>query len=166
MIKLILSSFVVFYSCLAFSQSVVVDVTLNPMGDFKAKSSAVKGFATKAGDEFKAENIIVDLKTLKTGVELRDEHTQKHLGVKEHPEAILLKARGKGGKGVAKIKIKGIEKEVRGTYKLLNGGKQLEATFPVTLSDFDIKDINYMGVGVEDEVQVTVVVPVQEGAAQ
>lgn len=149
---------------LAFSQGVsaqsaMVDVVLNPMGDFKAKTSAVTGFATQKGDEITAENIVVNLKSLKTGVELRDKHTQKHLETGKFPEAVLLSAKGKGGKGVGKIKIRGIEKDISGTYKV--AGKKLQAKFKVKLSDFGITDINYMGVGVEDEATVTVVVPVK-----
>lgn len=147
------------FSFSAIAQNVSVDVVLNPMGDFKLKTSDVKGTATVKGDEVSASNIVVNLKSLKTGVELRDKHTQKHLDTKTHPEAILVSATGKGGKGKGKIKIKGIEKDVDGTYKV--EGKTLKADFKVTLSDFGIKDINYMGVGVEDQVTIHVAVPVK-----
>ncbi|MGE5085923.1 MAG: YceI family protein [Bacillota bacterium] len=143
----------------AFAQSVVVDITLNPMGDFKAKTTQVKGAATIKGDEVSAQNIVVNLKSLTTGVELRDKHTQKHLETSKYPEAVLVSATGKGGKGVGKLKIRGIEKEVSGTYKV--EGKVLKADFPVKISDFGIQDINYMGVGVEDTVTLHVAVPVK-----
>jgi len=143
----------------ASAQSVVVDVILNPMGDFKAKTSDVKGFATMKGDEVSAENIVVNLKSLKTGVELRDKHTQKYLETPKFPEAVLVSATGKGGKGKGKIKIRGVEKDIEGTYKV--EGKLLKADFKLTLSDFDIKDINYMGVGVEDEITLHVAVPMK-----
>jgi polyisoprenoid-binding protein YceI len=146
-------------SSLSFALSVSLDVVLNPMGDFKAKTSDVKGFATVKGDEVSASNIIVNLKSLKTGVELRDKHTQKHLQTDKFPEAVLLSATGKGGKGTGKIKIKGVEKDIAGTYKV--EGKTLKAEFKLSLPDFDIKDINYMGVGVEDEVKLVVAVPVK-----
>lgn len=143
----------------AMAQSVTVDVILNPMGDFKAKTSDVKGFATMKGDEVSAENIVVNLKSLKTGVELRDKHTQKYLETPKFPEAVLVSATGKGGKGKGKIKIRGVEKDIEGTYKV--EGKLLKADFKLTLSDFDIKEINYMGVGVEDEVTLHVAVPMK-----
>lgn len=143
----------------AFAQSVVVDVTLNPMGDFKAKTTQVKGEAIVKGDEVSAQNIVVNLTSLKTGVELRDKHTQKHLETSKFPEAVLVSATGKGGKGTGKLKIRGIEKEVAGTYKV--EGKLLKADFTVKISDFGIKDINYMGVGVEDTVTLHVAVPVK-----
>ncbi|WII73699.1 YceI family protein [Bdellovibrio sp. 22V] len=143
----------------AMAQSVTVDVVLNPMGDFKAKTSDVKGSAVVKGDEVSAENIVVNLKGLKTGVELRDKHTQKHLDTTKFPEAVLVSATGKGGKGKGKIKIRGVEKDVEGTYKV--EGKVLKADFKLNISDFGISDINYMGVGVEDEVTLHVAVPVK-----
>lgn len=146
-------------SSMSFAQSVSVDVVLNPMGDFKAKTSDVKGFATVKGDEVSASNITVNLKNLKTGVELRDKHTQKHLQTDKFPEAILVSATGKGGKGTGKIKIKGVEKDIAGTYKV--EGKTLKAEFKLSLPDFGITDINYMGVGVEDEVKLAVSVPIK-----
>lgn len=147
------------FSYTALAQSVVVDVVLNPMGDFKAKTSDVKGEAVVNGDTVSASNIVVNLKNLKTGVELRDKHTQKHLGTDKFPEAVLVSATGKGGKGTGKIKIRGIEKDIAGVYKV--DGKTLKAKFKLTLSDFGIEDINYMGVGVEDEVTLNVSVPVK-----
>lgn len=157
----ILAAFVLVFgfSLTSLAQSVVVDVVLNPMGDFKAKTSDVKGEAVVNGDQVSAENIVVDLKNLKTGVELRDKHTLKHLDVKTYPQALLISATGKGGKGTGKIKIRGVEKDIAGVYKV--DGKVLKAKFKLKLSDFGIKDINYMGVGVEDEITLQVSIPVK-----
>ncbi len=143
----------------AMASEAVVSIVLNPMGSFKGKTSEVKGFAVKKGDEVSAENIIVNLKSLKTGVDLRDKHTQKYLQTDKFPEAILVSATGKNNVGKGKIKIKGIEKEITGTYKII--GNSLQAEFPLKLEDFQIKDINYMGVGVEDDVALTVTIPIK-----
>ncbi|MGZ3770136.1 MAG: YceI family protein [Bdellovibrio sp.] len=147
------------FSLSAFGQSVTVDVVLNPMGDFKAKTADVKGEATVKGDEVTAKNIVVNLKSLKTGLELRDKHTQKYLDTKTYPEAVLVSATGKGGKGKGKIKIRGVEKDVDGTYNV--EGKTLKADFKLSIADFGIKDINYMGVGVEEQVTIHVAVPIK-----
>ena len=157
--KFLVTTLVFAFSLNSFAQEVVVDVTLNPMGDFKAKTAAVKGEAIKKGDEFTASNIVVNLKSLKTGIEGRDKHTQKYLETEKFPEAVLLSASGKGGKGKGRIKIRGIEKDIVGTYKV--EGKQLKAKFDLNLADFGIKDINYMSVGVEDTVVLNVSVPVK-----
>jgi len=139
--------------------NVVVDITLNPMGDFKAKTTEIKGEAIQKGDEVSAENIVVNLKSLKTGVELRDKHTQKHLETDKFPEAVLTKATGKGGKGQGHIKIRGVEKDITGTYTIKD--KTLSAEFNLSLADFNMKDINYMGIGVEDTVTLHITLPLK-----
>lgn len=146
-------------SVLASAQSATVDVILNPMGDFKAKTSDVKGFATMSGDEVSAKDVVVNLKTLKTGIELRDKHTQKHLNTAKFPEAVLVSATGKGGKGTGKLRIRGKEKDISGTYKV--EGKVLKASFKLNLPELDMTDINYMGVGVEDEVTLHISLPIK-----
>ena len=158
---------ITFLAALLFSYNVwsqvTVDVVLNPMGNFKAKTESISGNAVVTGTNVSAQNIKVDLRTLKTGIELRDKHTQKHLQTDKYPEATLSIAKGINGKGIGRIKINGQEKEIKGTYKIV--GKNLEANFTLNLPDFKITDINYMGVGVEDEVKVHVVIPIAAAAA-
>lgn len=152
---------VLLFSLNAWSQ-VTVDVVLNPMGNFKAKTESISGQAVVNGTNVSAQNIKVDLRTLKTGIELRDKHTQKHLQTDKFPEATLSIGKGINGKGIGRININGQEKEIKGTYKVV--GKNLEAHFSLNLPDFKITDINYMGVGVEDEVKVHVVIPIATAA--
>jgi len=144
----------------AFAQQATVDVSLSPAGSFKGKTSDVKGFALQKGNSFEAQDISVNLKSLKTGIELRDEHTQKYLETSKHPEAVLKIGTGSGGKGTGKILIKGIEKQISGTYTV--SGNTLTAEFPLSLQDFKITGIRYMGVGVKDKVKVVVSVPIKK----
>ena len=153
-----------FVNCLGFvinvfAQEAEVAVALKPAGNFKAKTTEVKGAAVKNGDTYQAENVIVELGNLQTGIELRDKHTKKHLEVEKYPQAILLKATGKGGKGEGVVKIRDIEQKISGTFE--TEGNFLIAHFPLKLSDFKITGIKYMGVGVDDTVQLTVKVPVK-----
>lgn len=142
---------------------VVVDVELSPAGSFKAKTSKVSGYAVKTPSGYAAQNILVDLKSLSSGIELRDRHMKERLMIKEHPYAKLLKAIGKDGKGRGLLEIKGIKREVAGVYTI--EGRVLKATFKINLPDYKIEDIRYMGVGVEDEITVHVTVPIQEVVA-
>jgi polyisoprenoid-binding protein YceI len=157
---------IIFFAALLFSfnvwSQVTVDVVLNPMGNFKAKTESISGNAVMNGTDVSAQNVKVDLRTLKTGIEVRDKHTQKHLHTDKYPEAILSIAKGKNGKGIGRISINGQEKEIKGTYKIV--GKNLEADFSLNLPDFKITDINYMGVGVEDEVKLHVIIPIGSAA--
>lgn len=154
--KIILLSF--FLSSCVWAVEASVDIKLSPAGSFVGKTPDVKGNVKKVGNKFSAENIVVNLKTLKTGMGLRDEHTQKHLETAKFPEAILVKAEGENGKGKGIIKIRGIEKPIEGTYKVV--GKEFQAEFPIKLSDFGITGIRYMSVGVKDQALVKVAVPV------
>lgn len=143
----------------ALGQSASVHVTLRPAGSFKGTTNQVIGFAKKNGQTYEAKNIRANLKSLKTGIKLRDEHTGRYLEVNKYPEAVLVSAVGSGGKGEGTIRIKGIEKKISGTYKV--EGSQLTAQFPIKFSDFNITGVKYMGVGVDDEGQVNVTLPVK-----
>lgn len=137
------------------------DVELSPAGSFKAKTSEVTGEAVMVGDTITAQNIVVKLKGLKTGIALRDKHaTEKYLEVGKFPDAVLTSATGSGGKGKGKLKIRGIEKDVEGTYKV--SGNELTATFPIKLSDYGINGVKYMGVGVSNSVNLAVTVPIKK----
>lgn len=139
----------------------VADVKLTPAGSFSAKTKDVTGYAVVKGDDVSAEKIVAQLKDLKTGLALRDKHaTEKYLEVGKFPEATLISATGKNGKGKGKIRLRGIEKEVEGTYKIV--GNELQATFPIKISEFGITGVKYMGVGVNDQVVVHVNVPIKK----
>jgi polyisoprenoid-binding protein YceI len=144
---------------LVLQAQVTVDIKLSPAGSFKAKTSEIKGHVVKKEGKYEAQEISVDLRSLKTGIALRDEHTQKHLETAKFPEANLIMALGENGKGRGKIKIRGIEKEIEGSY-VEQGGK-LKAEFPLKVSDFNITGIRYMGVGMKDDIKVEVLVPIK-----
>jgi len=150
------------FSSLALaSPKIIAEVALNPAGDFKIEISEVKGEATIDGDTVRAERIVAELKGLKTGMTLRDKHAKdKYLEVQKFPVVELLSAIGKGGKGKGRIRMRGIEKDVEGTYRI--EGNELKAVFAIKLSDFKITGIKYMGIGVEDVVKVLVTVPAKK----
>ncbi len=142
-----------------FAQVATVNVSLSPAGSFVIKSTEVKGLAEKKGDLVSAKGITVGLKSITTGITLRDDHTKKHLEVVKFPEAVLVSATGKNGKGEGIIKIRGIEKKITGDYKI--EGKTLKANFKLSLADFKLTNLKYMGVGVDDSVELNVSVPLK-----
>ncbi len=145
----------------AFAEaSVKASVSLNPAGDFVATMKNVKGSATLAGGKISAKNVIIDLKTLTTGLELRDDHAKnKYLEVAKYPEAVLVEASGENGKGQGLLKFHGKEGPISGTYKVIDG-KSVIAEFKIKLSAFGITEINYRGIGVEDDVKFEVQLPI------
>ncbi len=110
-----------------------------------------------------------DLKSLDTGIGLRNEHMRdKYLQVNEHPKAKLQieKVELKDGWSLAKPAIKsapfsgqltlhGVTKPVSGTVSV-SEAKAVEAAFKIKLSDFAIDIPKYMGITVADDVEVAV----------
>jgi len=142
-----------------FAAGASVDIKLSPAGGFTGKTDDVKGTIKKVGEKYVGENIIVNLKSLKTGMGLRDKHTQEHLGTDKFPEAILVKAEGEKGKGKGILKIRGVEKPIEGTYTIK--GTDLVASFTIKLSEYGIQNIRYMSIGVKDQAVVNVTIPVK-----
>ena len=160
--KLVYFLVVFFMSFHVWGQArVVVDVKITPAGSFKAETKEVTGAVVVKGTEVQADKIVVSLKNLDSGISLRDNHMRnKYLEVAKFPEAILTMAKGRGGQGTGTIKIKGIEKPVKGTYQIK--GSVVEANFDLKISDFGITGVKYMGAGVGDTIKLTAVVPVKK----
>lgn len=150
-------------SCLfagnSFAASLEVKVNLIPTGNFYAKTEEVSGKARRTAKGFEAKDIIVQLKSLKSGVSLRDEHIQKQLLTDQFPVAELKQAKGVGGKGVARISIRGKTIDVKGSYKEEDG--MLIAKFSLPLASIDMSGIKHMNVRVQDIIEVTVSVPIE-----
>ncbi len=140
------------------------EVALNPAGSFVAKSSSVAGDVVSKAGGFEATEISLPLASLKTGIELRDKHmVQNYFEAAKFPKAVLTQAVGKDGKFHATLSIHGKSQSIEGEYEVKGSGagESIEAKFKTSLSAFSIKEANYMGVGVEDEVEVTARIPVR-----
>jgi hypothetical protein len=143
-----------------FASEVKINVTLSPAGSFEAITKRVKGYAYKTPSGVAAKNVLVDVRSLDTDMELRNKHMKERLDAKKYPVVKLIKAIGKNGKGDALIEVKGIKKKYSGTYTI--NGKELEGTFKMKLSEIGIKDVSYMSVGVNDEVAVHITLPLKD----
>lgn len=140
----------------AYSQvEVRASVTLNPAGDFIATIKSATGTATIENKNITIPNITLDLNSLATGLSLRDDHAKnKYLEVKKFPTAILSDIKAENGKGSAMLQIRDKKAKVDGTYKISPDQKLVTAEFKIKLSDYGIADINYKGIGVEDEIKI------------
>lgn len=139
-------------------KSINVVVGLSPAGSFEINSKKVKGKAVYKGGQYIAKKVKVSVKSLKTGMDLRDKHLKDKLEIKKHPYIIIDKAVAKGGKGTAIVNIRGMKKKLAFAYKIK--GKYFVAKFPLKLSDYKFKGINYMGVGVKDKIVITASLPI------
>lgn len=149
------------FSFSAFAKKgISINVPLSPAGSFKIESSKIKGKVKKQGDTYKASKLYVKTKDLKSGMDLRDEHmlNKDRLDEKGHPKIIVKNIVAKGGKGTAKITIKGKTKPIKFKYKA--SGSTFTAKFKLNVKDFPLKKLKYLGVGVKGILSVTAHVPI------
>jgi polyisoprenoid-binding protein YceI len=143
-------------------------------GSFEAKSTALSGFITASvsGSGALDGGLAVDLRTLETGIGLRNEHLrEKYLEVDKgrgFDTATLSEINLNGlnvdapqGKGsfTGSLTLHGASKKVTGVVDVRQAtdGRRVKASFPVLLSDYSISKPRYLGVGVKDTVQVEVI---------
>jgi polyisoprenoid-binding protein YceI len=143
-------------------------------GSFEAKTTALSGSVTVSGSGSGAldGSFAVDLRTLDTGIGLRNEHLREnYLEVDKGPgfdTATLSEIDLKGfnvdapeGKGsfTGSLTLHGARKTVTGPVDVRQEGAALrvKASFPVLLSDYGILKPRYLGVGVKDTVHVELV---------
>lgn len=156
--KFTLALLLLLISSVAFAKAKVsVFVSLSPAGSFTAVSEKPKGNLFRQGDTFTADKISVTIESFKTGIDLRDEHFWKHLNSTKHDKAILTNLKASGGKATADLEVNGVKKPVAMSYKVT--GDEIVANFGVKASQFNLKKAEYLGVGVEDDVKVEVVLP-------
>ncbi len=128
-------------------------------GEGKGVSGSLQETAGKVSG-----TLTFDLTSLKTGIDLRDDHMKNnYLEVKDHPTAALTLKDAtlpEGLKGTMKftgtLKLHGVEKEVTGEAKLDNDSGQItmSAEIPVNLSDFKIAIPSYKGITVAEKVNI------------
>jgi len=148
----------------AVEVAVVCPLTIG--GDFEAKTTAMTGDVTPAPGGAMKGTFAVDLMKLETGISLRDRHLRNnYLEVQKGPEfavakLVNLKLEKLPGKGTLKglLTLHGLQREVSGVADIVQqgAGYRVEASFPVKISEFQIPEPTYLGVGVKDEVTIRV----------
>ena len=142
-------------------------------GSFEARTPSLTG-TVAAGDSRPpvfSGDLSVDLRTLDTGIGLRNEHLRNEYLEVGHGEgferAVLSEIRlgdvdpetfsGRTA-FTASFLLHGARRTVTGHAEIHRDGSsvRVEATFPVTLPDYGIAKPRYLGVGVKDEVEVKV----------
>lgn len=115
-------------------------------------------------------NLIINLKTLVTGIDTRDNHMKdKYLEIAKFPTAELnikdlqlpnvledIKVNQAEQAFKGELQLHGVKKEVEGTYALeVSKGKiKVLAKFSLNLSDFKIDIPSYIGIKVADKVNI------------
>jgi polyisoprenoid-binding protein YceI len=148
-------------------------VPLKPGGAFEAKTTLLAGALAVAQGTPRplAGELRVDLKTIDTGIDLRNHHLrEKYLEVDKganYDVAVLsdLRLTGDGAEALqgkvgwlANLVLHGTKKQVEGSAELRqeSGTLRVEANFPISLTDFDVTPPEYLGVGVGNRLIVKV----------
>lgn len=158
---------------LVASGDVRVSCPLTVGGSFEARTTAVEGTLSPSSTRptrFTGE-VSVDLRTLDTGINLRNDHLRgEYLEVDKgdgFEKAVVSEIdlgdidwgsfHGKTG-FTGMFRLHGTRAPIAGEAKIerRDGAIQVEATFPVSLTDYGIAEPRYLGVGVKDRVQAKV----------
>jgi polyisoprenoid-binding protein YceI len=142
-------------------------------GSFEARTTALSGSVTldAARPPAFGGELSVDLKTLDTGIDLRNHHLRDNyleVGRGEGFERATLSDIHLGDVDAGTFQgrteftgtflLHGTKKSVTGQAEITRAGQsvRVEATFPVTIADYGIAKPQYLGVGVKSQVQVKV----------
>lgn len=152
MLKGIIFLILCFLSSITFAHTLTLNVTLHPMGSFQAISDKLKGEVKKLPDgSIEAKKISVAITSLKTDIDLRDEHLWKYLHPEKNPKVTLLNVKGKQGKAHGQLEVNGISRPIEITYT--EKGDVISAKFLVKTNEFKLPAAEYMGVGVDKKVE-------------
>lgn len=154
------------------SGRVVVVCPLTVGGGFEAKTEAVSGQVSLGSDQPGSLNgaLSVDLRTLKTGIGMRDRHMRdNYLEVEKGPgfetatiEGIQIEKLDGKTTFNGTLVLHGERRAVSGlaTIARQGGDYTVEAEFPVRVSEFNIPKPSYLGVGVQDQIRIRIALTV------
>jgi polyisoprenoid-binding protein YceI len=160
---------VIFAAAVFLSSATANGAPIKGTVEFQAK--AVPGFLNinATGGKLVGDVTVLDGKAtgtfsmpwadVKTGIETRDDHMKnKYLDVKTNPDVkFVLKPwtiSEKESDFEGDLTVKGVTKPVKGKAALKAG--HFHAVMPVKISDYPIGKVEFNGVGLKDEVTVTV----------
>lgn len=118
-------------------------------------------------DDGKTLTVVVGLKDLETGIDLRDKHMrEKYLEVEKYPEATLAiphdevkwpeDGKSAEGSGKGTFAVHGKSKEITFKYKITNTGGtfSIDGEAPVNFKEYDVNVPSYMGITVKPDITV------------
>ena len=148
---------------------VVVTCPLTVGGSFEARATAVVGEVRSAPGNRLEGRLLVDLRSIETGIALRDRHMKENyleVGKPGFDRAVLEQIQLERMNGstpfTGLLTLHGRQRPVAGaaTLQETRDGLRVEAEFPVRLSEFGIAEPTYLGVGVTPDVRVRVLLNV------
>lgn len=168
--------------CLAYSQEGQFNLASSKgklealvIGQPRLLKIKVKGVGPRGQIQYQRDQLrgqlSVEMKTLKTGIGLRDRHLKnKYIHIKKYPKATLLinelqltqtqiNAGLKDQKFQGLLKFHGVQKIITGFFELKPKSQtqfQILAEFDINLTDFSVNVPSYLGVTVAEKVKIRV----------
>ena len=160
-----------------------VTVPLRPGGSFEARTPSLAGVLTLSGARPAqlAGELVVDLATIDTGIDLRNRHLREnYLEIAKgagYDKAVLSEIRlaevaGDEFEGrspfIGSLRMHNVTKPIAGTAEIRRDGAavRVTATFQIQLTDFAVEPPMYMGVGVGNKLIVKVAFAAARGAGR
>ena len=125
------------------------------------KTKNITGTLSKEGENISGR-FSVDLATLKTGMDLRDDHMKnKYLKVGEFPKATLILPSFKpeaSGTVQGELQLKDVKKPIKIDYTLENSGGSMaiKTNFELLLNDFNVGIPSFQGITVAKTIKLAV----------
>lgn len=140
----------------AYAHKLKVLGTLSPFGSVEIYSSDIDGeiFYSPETKEIAALDLSVPVKSLDSGISLRNEHIHKFLNIKKYPEILMKDMVVKGGKGSAFLTINGVTKKIQFTVK--KSKKLLQTVLKLNMANFKLPKAQFYHIGVDPEIKVFV----------
>lgn len=130
-----------------------VEVFLIPAGGFTIESDQIRGRVRTFNSKLLSDKISVKVKDLSSGVDLRDQHIHKYLkGSSERIQVENIEAWN--DKGTGTLILNNMKKEIH--FDFVDKKDHVEASFDLKCSDYGLKSMSYMGIGVADRVKVKI----------
>lgn len=130
--------------------------TLSPYGSVEIYSTEIDGeiFYKNGSKEIGALDLSVPVKSLDSGIALRNEHIHKYLNQKKHPEILMSDLSIKGGKGQGKITINGVTKKI--SFVVKESKKRFHTVLKLNTQKFKLAKAKFFHIGVDPDIKVFV----------
>ncbi|TNF30325.1 MAG: YceI family protein [Deltaproteobacteria bacterium] len=135
---------------------------LLPVGSFEINSDKLYGDFVLLKDKgtINSKKLSVRTTSLETGIQLRDEHLHKYLNANKHPRIFIKDVIIKNFKGSGNLTINGVSKKL--SFQVTSDKTHYLAKFTLIPSQFKLQPASFMGVSVEDNIELTIKVLKQE----
>lgn len=146
-----------FQVSLTYANELSITGNINPAGVLSIESNQLFGHVVynPTDSTYMSSYIFVPIKSLKSNIELRDEHIANYLSEKKIRNLVMTEMLAKEKIGRGKISVNGIEKKIDFTVK--HSGANITSEFKLRLSDFKLKRPTFMGISLDDEILIKVV---------